>query len=688
MPFLRLRDARTGTAVEFSVSEVRLGRDPELEFPIAGDAGKVVSGAHARLVHDGRDWWVEDLGSRNGTYVNDRRLSPGAREIAAPGTVIGLGESGPRIKVEAAAKRQLETTLTETPLPVRPSAPTLRMAGMEGPPPAASAKPPPPRPPPPPPPSPPSTPQALRILLREVRTGEQFEASGGRIRIGRGQECEVRPVGPSDTAVSRVHTEIVLKPNGTVVVRDARSRNGTFVNGKPLGTEHEMKLGDHIRLGPSGPEVIVEQFSGPGVPAAADAPPARLAAVGEPKTKEGRRRSFGGKGATVFFKEMIDETSKRSAARVRVIVWSFVVLVAGVAGALYWWSERRVRETAAAALVAQHAFADSLRVSASSEYNRLRVELESARSSSAPAAVVESLRNALNDAQQRTTALEAALRRAQTAMQQQLAAGDSARRAAQGDVNRLRSELAQANTSQVPRDLLDSLRRAVQAAEDRASGIETQMRAVRGVNLAAVAQANQAAVGLVSVFVGGEVFDGSGFVIARSGYFVTNRHVVMPGNRAPDSVFVTMADQRYMSRSSVVGVPGADGPDVALLRIANYGGPHIPNVDWSGTKARQGEPAALIGFPAGVAAAYDRRTETVRTSMSAGIFSKVTSDLVQFDGFTVGGSSGSPIFNANGEVVAVHRAGLREATGLSFAVPVKEVLSLLPADVKGELGLR
>ncbi len=504
MPFLRLRDARTGTAVEFSVSEVRIGRDPDLEFPIAGDAGKVVSGAHARLVHDGRDWWVEDLGSRNGTYVNDRRLSPGARELAAPGTVICLGESGPRIKVEAAAKRQLETTLSETPLAVRPSAPTLRMAGMEG-------------PPPPPPPPPPSTPQTLRILLREVRTGEPFEASGGRIRIGRGQECEVRPVGPSDTAVSRVHTEIVLKPNGTVVVRDARSRNGTFVNGKQLGTEHEMKLGDHIRLGPSGPEVIVEQCSGPGVPAAANAPPARLAAVGEPKAKEGRRRSFGGKGATVFFKEMIDETSKRSAARVRVIVWSFVVLVAGLAGGLYWWSERRARETAAAALMAQHAFADSLRVSASSEYNRLRVELESARSSSAPAAVVDSLRSALNVAQERTTALEAALRRAQTAMQQQLAAGDSARRAAQGDVDRLRSELAQANTSQVPRDLLDSLRRAVQAAEDRAGGIEAQMRAVRGVNLAAVAQANQAAVGLVSVFVGGEVFDGSGFVIARSG---------------------------------------------------------------------------------------------------------------------------------------------------------------------------
>jgi S1-C subfamily serine protease len=73
--------------------------------------------------------------------------------------------------------------------------------------------------------------------------------------------------------------------------------------------------------------------------------------------------------------------------------------------------------------------------------------------------------------------------------------------------------------------------------------------------------------------------------------------------------------------------------------------------------------------------------------MSAGIFSKVTAEVVNFDGFTVGGSSGSPIFNAGGEVVAVHRAGLREAVGMGFAVPIAKLTPLLPASVKAELGL-
>ena len=74
--------------------------------------------------------------------------------------------------------------------------------------------------------------------------------------------------------------------------------------------------------------------------------------------------------------------------------------------------------------------------------------------------------------------------------------------------------------------------------------------------------------------------------------------------------------------------------------------------------------------------------------MTAGIFSKVAPDFIQFDGITVGGSSGSPVFNANGEVVAVHRAGLADGPGLGFAVPVSKVLKLLPAEAKSELSIK
>ena len=73
--------------------------------------------------------------------------------------------------------------------------------------------------------------------------------------------------------------------------------------------------------------------------------------------------------------------------------------------------------------------------------------------------------------------------------------------------------------------------------------------------------------------------------------------------------------------------------------------------------------------------------------MSAGIFSKVTGELIQFDGFTVEGSSGSPVFNASGKIVAVHRGSLRGASGLGFGVPIKKLIDLLPPEAKAELGI-
>ncbi len=690
MRFLSLRNLASGETVEFRTAEVRLGRDPGLELPVTGEGSDVVSGTHARVVDRAGTWWLEDLGSRNGTYFNGRKLRPDATEQLAVGSVIGLGARGTRFRVEAVTKGGLPGTAVEEavspgsadttqPMDSADDVAAQRAGAAPSPPPAAA--------------------QVLRIVLMETKSGEQFQASGGRIRIGRGKECELRPVGPDDTAVSRVHAEIVLKPDGRVVVRDAQSRNGTYLNGKVATGERGIGRGDKLRLGASGLELIVAHLTLPGE---SDAEPAKakrerrresiaakvVARLGE------ARRSFGGKGATVFFNEMFAESSRKTAKKVRWAVWSFVFLLAVVVAAGYYYSEWRVQQATAqiqqeqrAALERQQAYADSIRQAATADYERLRTELADARASAAPAAVVESLRVALGDAQERTTALEAALHRAEASLAEQLAAGAEANQAAQAELSRLRSEFSRASATGTSEALLDSLREAVRAAQDRATQIVSQMRAMEGVNLAAVAQANQRAVGLVAVYIGGSVFDGSGFALTRSGYFVTNRHVVTYQGQRPDSIYVTMADQRIMKPADLIAVASPSGADLAVIKIRGFDGPYVQQVDWSGGNAKQGEPAALIGFPAGLGNALDA-TGTVRTSMSAGIFSKVTSEVVNFDGFTVGGSSGSPIFNASGEVVAVHRAGLSAAVGMGFAVPIPKLIRLLPAEARVELGLR
>jgi pSer/pThr/pTyr-binding forkhead associated (FHA) protein len=52
-------------------SELQIGRDLSCEVQINDDT---VSNHHARLVYKNKQWWVEDLTSTNGTFLNDERI--------------------------------------------------------------------------------------------------------------------------------------------------------------------------------------------------------------------------------------------------------------------------------------------------------------------------------------------------------------------------------------------------------------------------------------------------------------------------------------------------------------------------------------------------------------------------------------------------------------------------------------
>jgi hypothetical protein len=55
-------------------------------------ADALVSGRHARLRWDGAGWWLEDLGSTNGTQVDGRRLVALTPEKVALGARLQLGD--------------------------------------------------------------------------------------------------------------------------------------------------------------------------------------------------------------------------------------------------------------------------------------------------------------------------------------------------------------------------------------------------------------------------------------------------------------------------------------------------------------------------------------------------------------------------------------------------------------------
>jgi len=69
-------------------SRCLLGRHPACDLRIDNPR---VSGEHASLHWIGDRWELRDLGSRNGTFVDGRRLGAGERTVLAPGATFTLG---------------------------------------------------------------------------------------------------------------------------------------------------------------------------------------------------------------------------------------------------------------------------------------------------------------------------------------------------------------------------------------------------------------------------------------------------------------------------------------------------------------------------------------------------------------------------------------------------------------------
>ncbi|NPV84752.1 MAG: FHA domain-containing protein [Anaerolineae bacterium] len=73
---------------EFSISEVTIGRDPNCEFTIQDET---VSAHHARLRFHHNHWWLEDLNSTNGSFLNNERVE--VPTIIMTGDEIQIGKA-------------------------------------------------------------------------------------------------------------------------------------------------------------------------------------------------------------------------------------------------------------------------------------------------------------------------------------------------------------------------------------------------------------------------------------------------------------------------------------------------------------------------------------------------------------------------------------------------------------------
>ncbi|RRC95416.1 FHA domain-containing protein FhaB/FipA [Schaalia canis] len=77
-----------GMILPLSNSPITIGRSPSSSLVLEDE---YASSRHARLSPGEGGWWIEDLGSRNGTFVDDERLTE-PRPLA-PGTTVRIGQT-------------------------------------------------------------------------------------------------------------------------------------------------------------------------------------------------------------------------------------------------------------------------------------------------------------------------------------------------------------------------------------------------------------------------------------------------------------------------------------------------------------------------------------------------------------------------------------------------------------------
>ena len=160
---------------------------------------------------------------------------------------------------------------------------------------------------------------------------------------------------------------------------------------------------------------------------------------------------------------------------------------------------------------------------------------------------------------------------------------------------------------------------------------------------------------------------GSGFIISKDGYIMTNYHVV----KDADEIIVRLSDRREL-KADVIGVDTRS--DIALLKIDATGLPVVKIGKSSDLEV--GEWVLAIGSPFG----FDH-------SATAGIVSAKGRSLprenyvpfIQTDVAINPGNSGGPLFNQEGEVVGVNSQIYSRTggyMGLSFSIPIEVAMDV------------
>ena len=152
---------------------------------------------------------------------------------------------------------------------------------------------------------------------------------------------------------------------------------------------------------------------------------------------------------------------------------------------------------------------------------------------------------------------------------------------------------------------------------------------------------------------------GSGFIIDKDGYIVTNNHVIADA----DEIKVKLNSGKEYDAKIIGRDPSTD---IALIKIkadSNYSIVNLGDSD----ELKVGEWVVAIGNPFGL-----EHTVTAGIVSAKGrvIGSGPYDDFIQTDASINPGNSGGPLINMKGNVVGINTAIIASGQGIGFAVPV------------------
>ena len=161
---------------------------------------------------------------------------------------------------------------------------------------------------------------------------------------------------------------------------------------------------------------------------------------------------------------------------------------------------------------------------------------------------------------------------------------------------------------------------------------------------------------------------GSGFIVSKDGYILTNNHVV----DGSDQVTVRLLDRREF-KAKIVGTD--PNTDLAVLKIDAKN--LVPAPLGNSSAARVGEWVLAVGNPLG-----DNLTFTVTSGIISakgrslalpGQSERTIQDFIQTDAAINPGNSGGPLVSVQGEVIGVNSAIASQTgfySGYGFAIPI------------------